>query len=138
MTDEDVTTLPKRRKGVYIGAPACFLLEREGHHLRKAFCDPDGPYDGLYVVGSSLERPDWRDVDVRLMLSDENFAKLFPDAGRSWEFDPRWLLMTAAISRHLSVVTGLPIDFQFQPTTHANEMHHGPRNALGLDFARFK
>ena len=57
--DDELPTPPKRRKGVYIGAPACFLLEREGQHLRKAFCDPDGPYDGLYVVGSALERAGW-------------------------------------------------------------------------------
>lgn len=125
----------KRKKGVYVGAPACFLLELEGQKLRRAFCTDD-PYDGLYVVGSALERADWRDVDVRLMLHDDGFAALFPDAGQRWEFDARWLIMTTAISVHLSRVTGLPIDFQFQPTTHANERHKGSRNALGLTFAK--
>lgn len=89
---------------------------------------------GIYLVGSALDRPDWRDVDVRMILDDEDFAKLFPTASdRSWEFDPRWLVMTVSISAWLSKETGLPIDFQFQPRTHANERHKsGRRNALGM------
>jgi len=120
---------PKRVKGVYVGAPACFALELACQHLAKAF----GGY-GLYLVGSAMQRPDWRDVDVRFILSDEEFAALFPDAGRNWEFDPRWLVLTVAISKWLSDQSGLPVDFQFQPMTHANERHGSPRprNALGL------
>lgn len=128
---------PKRTKGVYIGAPACFALELAAQHLRDAFGDKEDPYCGIYVVGSSLERPDWRDVDVRYMLGDENFARLFPNAGEHWEWDPRWLVMTAAISKWLSDQTGLPIDFQFQPASHANGPRHerGRRNPIGLKFA---
>jgi hypothetical protein len=135
MSDAEAEAPAKRKKGIYVGAPACFLLELEGQKLRRAFCT-DNPYDGLYVVGSALQRPDWRDVDVRLMLHDEGFAALFPDAEQHWEFDARWLIITTAISAHLSRATGLPIDFQFHPTSHANERHKGNRNALGLTFAR--
>lgn len=125
-----------RRKGVYIGAPAVFALEQACQHLRKAF----GEY-GCYVVGSCLERPDWRDVDVRYILPDEEFKALFPDAvvhvdGGTWEFDARWLLLTVSISAWLKAQTGLPVDFQFQPQTHANFRHKGPRNAVGLVMAR--
>lgn len=117
-----------RRKGIYIGAPACFALEQACQHLSKAF----GEY-GCYVVGSCLERADWRDIDVRYILSDEAFAKLFPDAQpESWEFDPRWLLMTVSISAWLSKQTGLPIDFQFQQQSHANARHRGPRSSVGM------
>jgi len=88
-------------------------------------------------VGSAYEREDWRDVDVRLIMDDEAFATLFPAVeGETWEFDPRWLLLTVAISQWLSKQTGLSIDFQFQPMTHANTRHHGRRNALGMRFAR--
>ncbi len=118
---------PRRKKGVYVGAPACFRLELACQHLRQAF----GSY-GLYLVGSALERADWRDVDVRYILSDEKFAELFPDAGEHWEWDARWLVMTTAISAWLSQASGLPIDFQFQPQTHANARHPGPRSALGI------
>lgn len=69
---------------------------------------------------------------MRFIMPDEDFAKLFPDAGQHWEHDARWLLLTVSISERLSKVTGLPIDFQFQPQTHANERHKGRRNAVGF------
>lgn len=120
-------TTEKRKKATYVGAPACFALEQCCQILVDAF-----PDYGCYLVGSALERQDWRDVDVRYILSDEEFAKLFPDAGRHWEHDPRWLLLTLSISKWMQSVTGLPIDSQFQPQTHANERHKGMRNAMGL------
>jgi hypothetical protein len=123
-----------RKKPAYIGAPAHFALEAACRQVCDAFAD-----GGLYLVGSALERADWRDIDVRLMLDDEDFIKLFPDVNmkaHAWEFDARWLLLTVSISEHLSRVTGLPIDFQFQPRTHANERHKGRRHALGMRVAR--
>ena len=114
-------------KGIYIGAPACFALELACRQICEAF----GGHH-CYVVGSSLERADWRDVDVRYMLEDDAFTALFPDAGQCWEQDARWLLLTVSISGWLSKVTGLPIDFQFQPQTHANERHKGKRSCIGL------
>lgn len=120
-----------RAKAVYIGAPACFALELACRQLVEAF----DSY-GCYLVGSALDRQDWRDVDVRFILSDEEFEKLFPDAGQYWEHDARWLVMTVAISAWLSSVSGLPVDFQMQPQTHANERHPGKRNALGLKIAK--
>jgi hypothetical protein len=117
----------KRKKAIYIGAPACFALEQACQTIRQSF----GNY-GIYLVGSCLERPDWRDVDVRYIMADDEFAKLFPAAGQHWENDPRWLLLTVSISQWLAKMTGLPVDFQFQPQTHANERHKGPRSALGL------
>lgn len=116
-----------RKKGIHVGAPACFALEQCCQQLQDSF-----PGYGCYVVGSALSRPDWRDVDVRYILSDEEFAKEFPDAGQHWEHDPKWLLLTVSIAQWMSKVTGLPIDFQFQPQTHANDRHPGMRNAVGL------
>lgn len=120
-----------RKKASYIGAPAVFALEQCCQQINDAF----GDY-GCYLVGSSLERSDWRDVDVRFIMQDEEFAKLFPDAGQHWEHDARWLLLNVSISERLSKVTGLPIDFQIQPQTHANERHKGLRSALGLKIAK--
>lgn len=122
-----------RKKHVYIGAPACFLLELACKPINDAF-----GHFGCYVVGSVLQRPDWRDVDLRFIMDDAEFDRLFPGTLKNgtWEFDPRWLLLTTAISRQLSEQTGLPIDFQFQPQTHANERHPGPRNAVGMRFAK--
>ena len=125
----------RRRKGVYIGAPACFALEEAIRPVCEAFGAYVRGVSGCYLVGSCLERPDWRDVDVRLLLDDEDFAREFPHAGDHWENDTRWLLLTVAISERLSRLTGLPIDFQVQPRSKANARHPGRRNAIGLRFS---
>lgn len=117
-----------RQKAIYIGAPAHFALELACQIVNDAF----DTY-GCYVVGSALERQDWRDVDIRMIMDDAQFAAEFPNVdGRSWEFDAKWLLLTISISSWLSKQSGLPVDFQIQPQSHANEVHAKPRNAIGL------
>lgn len=132
---------PKPRvKGIYIGAPACFALELAARHIAEAYgafrSDDDGWAGGIYVVGSALQRPDWRDIDVRFIMSDAHFAREFPNAGEHWEHDAKWLLLTVSISKWLSDQTGLPIDFQFQPQTLANDRHKGSRNSVGIRYAK--
>jgi len=84
-----------------------------------------------YLVGSALERPDYRDVDVRTMLDDDRFAAMFPGYESEWT-DPLWSLVCSTIGRQLSDATGLRVDYQIQQTTTANELYHGPRNALAV------
>lgn len=130
MSDE-----PKRTKALYIGAPACFKLELACQHLARAFGE------NCYIVGSVTKRADWRDVDVVMILKDEDFQREFPDTsaqGTSWEFDPKWLVMTVALSDWLSAQTGLPVDFKFQPRTKANATHKGRRFAIGLSFEKYQ
>lgn len=138
MSKLPVRTKAPRRKACYVGAPAHFALELACQHLYDAFCKTKGP-SGIYLVGSCLERPDFRDVDVRLMLPDDEFRKLFPRVAHlsnaSWEMDPRWIIMTTTISRWLREQTGLPIDFQFQPMSFANKHHSGRRNSMGMKYA---
>jgi hypothetical protein len=124
-------TQEPRKKVNYVGAPATFALDQACAQISQAF---DGY--ACYLVGSAIQRPDWRDVDVRFIMEDSAFAALFPDAGGHWEQDPRWLLLVVSISQWLSKLTGLPIDFQFQPQTHANEKHKGPRYAIGIRIAK--
>lgn len=80
-----------------------------------------------YLVGSCTQRPDYRDVDLRLILADEDFDH--------W-FDGRvmlWSLVCRTIGEHLAKVTGLPIDFQIQRMTEANEKHPTTRrNPMGM------
>lgn len=124
------------KKVNYIGAPATFALELACKHLNRAFPGR------CYVVGSVLQGPGHRDVDVRLMMNDEEFMKLFPDVHNlqgTWEFDTRWLLMTVQTSQWLSQQTGLNIDFQFQPSSWGNSQHGGPnkpRHPVGLTYAK--
>jgi hypothetical protein len=130
---------PQKRKATYIGAPACFKLEQVCQHVADALVSFDS--FGVYQVGSSLDRADWRDIDIRAILSDDGFKSLFPDANVDgvawgWEQDPMWLLLTVSISAWMREQTGLPIDFQIQPQTHANERHKGSRNAVGIKIRR--
>ncbi|RUU29781.1 hypothetical protein [Mesorhizobium sp. M6A.T.Ce.TU.016.01.1.1] len=134
MSDEQEKPAPKK-KASYIGVPAVFKLELACKHLNDAY----GGF-GCYVVGSALERPDWRDVDVVLILDDKQFKREFPAvrdfSTGNFEFDTKWLLHAVAISGWLKEQTGLPIDFKIQPQTWANERHPGTRHPHGLRIAR--
>lgn len=90
--------------------------------IRKAFGKPP------YLVGSAGvgEATTYRDVDVRLMLDDDEFAAVCPTR-------ERWELLCLAIGAFLSERTGLPVDFQVQSTQIANARHGGGfRNRLGM------
>ncbi len=102
-------------------------------HLNMA-CTPLAETFGpsIYLVGSALERRDFRDVDVRAILDDDDFDRRFPLAGTSPSHDVGWSLLCAALSLYLSDRSGLPVDFQFQRMTNANAKYAGRRHALGL------
>lgn len=94
---------------------ACKMIARAfgGHHP--------------YLVGTAgyggAER--YRDVDVRLMLDDDEFAAACPTR-------ERWELLSLAIGAYLSQRSGLPVDFQLQLASVANEVHDKPRIPLGM------
>ena len=78
----------------------------------------------LWLVGSALARSDYRDVDVRAILSDERF-----DA--EWAGDLlRIRYLNAALSTWGQRETGLPIDFQLQRMTEA-KVYEGARHPVG-------
>lgn len=122
--------MSESKKANYVGAPQVFALEMALRPVWEGFADRGY---GCYLVGSALERPDWRDIDIRYIMKDDEFAKLFPNAGDCWEQDSLWLLLNVSISERLSKVSGLPVDFQIHPQTLANERHKDkPRCAMGL------
>lgn len=98
------------------GMPETTLLEAFGQWLRDAFGST------AYHVGSSMHGKQWRDVDVRLMLDDDEFDALFPGYAFANQGDAKWGLICAAISELGKRVTGLPIDFQIQRTSVANKL----------------
>ena len=116
----------------------CYLSTLELHELDEA-CGPFLSAFGEhpYLVGAASQRPDFRDVDVRLILADEEFDALFA------ERKGLWALMSRLGSSFLRAKTGLPVDFQIQRQSEANEKFGDlgltPRNPLGsrslLDFA---
>lgn len=87
---------------------------------------------GVFQVGSSLTRGDYHDVDVRAILRDADFDRLFPGAAVEPRRDALWSAMCTAFSLMLRHQTGLPVDFQIQRMTEANSKHAGPRNPLGV------
>jgi len=78
-----------------------------------------------YLVGSVHDTPDFRDVDVRVILPDAVFDR--------WWSDPmRVRFVNAALSDWGTRETGLPIDLQVQRQTEANEAFGGEyRNPMG-------
>lgn len=108
---------------------AAKLTTTELHNLDAACQIISDAFDSPpYLVGSAgafAEGDGYRDVDVRLILGDEEFAQACPTR-------QRWELLSLAISTYLRDRTGLPVDFQVQQRTAANEKHTGPRNPLGL------
>jgi hypothetical protein len=115
------------RRANYIGAPQMFNLSQACRVLVDAF----GPC--VYLVGSSLERRDYRDVDIRCILDDTDFARLFPGANpNDPSRDALWSLMSSAVSLYLSQHSGLPVDFQIQQMKAANATYPGARSAIGI------
>ncbi len=98
-----------------------FLLDQSCKPIYEAF----GQYGDIYLVGTSASRQEYRDVDVRLMVSDKRYDKIIKAMGRSGI-----IFISLAIGQYLASMTNLPIDFQIQRTTEANE-HKGLRNPLG-------
>lgn len=96
--------------------------------VEAAFGDEVGY--GIFHVGSSLTRADWRDVDVRTMLQDEEFDRLFGGNRLRLKF------LNVTISEWLTARTGLPVDFQFQRASDANAEFGGrPRNFVAPSLA---
>ncbi len=110
--------------GNFIGARNYWLLDIACSSIADAYGE------WVFLVGSSLTKPDYRDVDVRLILPDEKFVELFPKGGGP--LDPRWVLTNLSLTMWLENRTQLPIDFQVQYMTMANEMYDGRREPLGL------
>ena len=109
-----------------VGMPQDILLHEFGSQIWFAFGKP------AYHVGSSLKKKrKWRDVDVRLILSDEEYkVQGFGEPGSERE-SGKWIALCWAFSELGKAMTGLPIDFQIQQRTHANKAYDEPRSMLG-------
>jgi len=77
-----------------------------------------------YLVGSSLDTSDWRDIDVRLILRDKNYGQLKKRVNIQH--------LGLSVSLWGQRATGLPVDFQIQRMTAANESHDGRRHPLAM------
>ncbi|MBL7487133.1 hypothetical protein [Frankia sp. AgW1.1] len=112
---------------------ACYLPVISLWHLNQAAPAVEAAFDSTpYLVGSCLDRADFRDVDIRVLLEDDDFDRLFPGVDEE-EADPLWSLVCATTSAWLGGLTGLPIDFQVQKRDLANARYpKRPRHPLGV------
>lgn len=110
-----------------VGMPNWIYLNQFGELVHDAF----GDYP--YLVGSAAAGKEWRDVDVRLILPDEEYEKLIGELKKPEVLNHRWTALCLAFSELGKKITGLPIDFQIQQRTDANkEFPTQPRHALIL------
>jgi len=114
-----------RKKPHYLPALAYLALNRAADQVDRGLNAL-----GVFLVGSCLERSNYRDVDVRAMLEDKEYDRLFGGDQGDEQTDAFWSLLCEGIGAYLERATGLPIDFQIQRMSEANAMHRGPRNAL--------
>jgi hypothetical protein len=109
-----------------VGMPHTLLLHQFGEHIHRAFGYV------AYHVGSSLgpDKSGWRDVDVRLMLPDEEYSRMELGDPIYPHQNKKWVSLCLAWTCFGKQLTGLPIDFQIQQTSHANAKEKGVRSAL--------
>lgn len=108
-------TEEKRQKACYVRMPELRMLEHSCIFIYQALGNQP------YLVGSCLERPNFHDVDVRVIFDDEKFERFFgkfPGTGESSAF---WSLLCTSITVYLCKQTGLPIDFQIQKRSKVKE-----------------
>lgn len=108
-----------------LSPPVLHRLDLACKHISEVF----GGFNGPFLVGSVQERTAGpaSDVDLRLILDDETYDALM--AGTPDGFAT---LLDFALAAYVRELTGLPIDFQVQRMTEANERHAGKqRNPLG-------
>ena len=110
-----------------VGMPATLHLQQFGEHVLRAFGHV------CYHVGSSMplgNKTGWRDVDVRLILPDAEYESRGFGDPKYPQQNKRWVSTVLAWSAFGKALTGLPIDFQIQQQSHANETESHPRSAL--------
>lgn len=111
-----------------VGMPHNLRLAAWGRQLADVF----GTHN-VYQVGSSIKSRDYHDVDVRVLLDADEYARWFgPGGEKNSHFNPRWFGVTLAFSLWGREATGLPIDFQVQRIDEANENHKGVRSCLSI------
>lgn len=111
---------PPKRRATSLSPPQFGLLCDWGHRLKEAWGHQP------YLVGSvARAEREWRDVDVRLILPDDEYERLVDRGGL------RLRALNLSHSLWGKEVTGLPIDFQFQSGAEAEE-EIGPMNPIGV------
>lgn len=102
------------------------LLDDWGRLLAEAFNEMP------YLVGSAGEGGSYRDVDVRMIVpEDAGWLVEFPDVTETHQ-SLRLRTVNLAVTLWGRQVTGLPIDFQFQPAVEFHSYDGQKRSALSI------
>jgi hypothetical protein len=122
-----------RRRPYFLSPPDFHRLNWACRPITEAFGTPP------YLVGSVLARPDFRDIDLRLILDDDAMVRWFGEDGTYGTPGrptphPLQLLLNIALSDLITKAASppRPVDFQIQSMTEANVPEHGGRNAMGM------
>lgn len=110
-----------------VGMPQSLLLQQFGEHVLRAF-----GYMPYHVGSSLLAKTGWRDVDVRLLIPDAEYAALGYGDPEFPQQNKKWVSTCLAWSFFGQRLTGLPIDFQIQQQSYANAKFPYNRSALFL------
>ncbi len=116
----------KQHSSIGVGMPQSLLLEDFCFLVSKVFDSQP------YLVGSAGNSKKWRDVDIRLILTDEEWEKMKLGEPANPHKNWKWVALVRAFSELGRSMTGLPIDFQIQQMTQANKEYAGRRNAQGI------
>ena len=120
-----------------MGKRVMYLSVEELWRLSHAVRPIEDAFGGktVYLVGSVLERQDWRDVDLRMILNDAEFKDIFvPPCGTTDHisaplYDQFRMLFQTSLTFMLRHQTGLPVDFQFQSHSESVQFD-GKRNPV--------
>lgn len=90
-----------------VGMPHTLTLHMWARELANIF----GTHS-IYQVGSSLQKRDYHDVDVRVLLEDDEYDRWFAPcpSWRNEHASPRWVGVTLAFTQWGREVTGLRRD----------------------------
>jgi hypothetical protein len=122
---------PEKRYAHYLGVTQFIELRFAAAIVKGTFHESYG----IYLVGSAMTRKDWRDVDVRHIIGDDEFARRFGEFVEPYEQNHFLRAFNLSVSEWMRAHSRLPVDYQVQPITKANELYplrENPRNGLGL------
>jgi hypothetical protein len=111
-------------RSTYLLVSQINTLDTWGKELENMFPVKMKVY-GTYIVGSAVQHKDWRDVDIRQIVSDADFEKL------------KKVIDIGYFNHMVSIwgqqITGLPIDYQVQGIGHEdNKNSKGYHHPIGL------
>lgn len=118
---------------------ACYLRQRDLGMLGIFGREIEDCFGHLpFLVGSALRTKDYRDVDVRLILPDNEYLVWFGMGPQNPHCQsPRWNAFCLAFSSRGEYLTRLPIDFQIDQMTEANALYPDQRRIpIGMQMER--